>query len=196
MAPTRRRLLRTVAASVGTVAVAGCVGSDPTAGDGTGTTDRGTTDSGTPGRTTEFRTTEPPVRDTPSPTEGSRPRPTDGDPSETVRPSAEVSYDRQVTVENGTSAERTVRLTVEEPREEATDEAAVYHAETYTVDPHTETDVFDFASLDLEGDRRLVVTATYDGTTDSVTIRTVACYGDVLVAFSPEDGFVLTYSVC
>ena len=195
MAPTRRRLLRTVAAGLGTAAVAGCIDSAPPAGRPNETTAPDATPGRTATRTTDRSATEGTPTDE-TPTEGSRPRPTDGDPSETVHPSAKVSYDHQVVVKNRTDAEQTVRLTVEAPREGATDEAAVYHAETYAVAPHSETDAFDFASLDLTGDRELLVTATHEGTTERVTVRTTVCYGDVLVAFSPEDGFVLTYSVC
>lgn len=195
MVSTRRRLLRTVAAGLGTAAVAGCVDSAPPAGRSNDTTDPGATPERTETRTTDHSSTdEPPTDETPA--EGSRPRPTDGDPSETVHPSAEVSYDHRVIVENRTDAERTVRLTVGEPRDGPTDEAAVYHAESYTAGPYTDAEVFDFASLDLTGDRELTVTATHDGTTERVTIRTTVCYGDVLVSFSSEDGFVLTYSVC
>ncbi|MFC5971218.1 hypothetical protein ACFPYI_07725 [Halomarina salina] len=199
--PSRRRLLRTAAASLATVTVAGCL-DDSTGGGGDGTTDRGTSSTDTPDGTTGLPTTEPPIEDTPStartptPKEDSRPRPTDGDPTDTVYPTNEVSYDHPIVVENRTNAETSVVITVEEPREEETDEGTVYHAETYTVAAHAEREVFNVESLDLAGDRRLTVTATYEGRTERMTIRTTTCYGTVLVYVSPEDGFGMTYSVC
>jgi hypothetical protein len=167
---SRRRLLRTGAAALAAGALAGCLDDASPGG-----TDRPTGDD-SPDRTA---------------TTGAGPRAGVG----------EVSYDRVVTVENRTDGERAFELVVSAAAERSqgggvsTPDGPVYHAERYTVAPGAR-DVFDFRDLGLEGDRRLAVAATHDGTTERETIRTVACYSDVFVAFGPDGRFDLYYAVC
>jgi hypothetical protein len=211
---SRRRLLRSGAAALAAGALAGCL--DDASPDGTDRPAGDDSPGGTP--TTGDPTATPSTNDptaaptshaspTDAPPEGVDRTPTERPPDRTATtggpraPVGEVSYDRVVTVENRTDGERTFELVVSAASERSpgggvsTPDGPVYHAERYTVAPG-ERDVFDFRDLDLAGDRRLAVAATHDGTTERETVRTVACYSDVFVAFGPDGRFDLYYAVC
>ncbi|WP_254536808.1 hypothetical protein [Halomarina litorea] len=172
---TRRDALRRLAgalSSASTLALAGCLGDDSD-GDSSPTQSATMTPTPTP---------------SPDPNATTTPHP---DPTRTrVHADQRVSYDHVVRLENDRDESRRVSIRV------TAEDGAVVHEETYDLGPYEGRDAFDFSSLASGEIRAFTVRATHDGQSKSVLVRTTECYGNVLVAFTPEGEFVVTYSVC
>jgi hypothetical protein len=156
------------------VLTAGCVGPS-SIGDGseTPTTER-PTDTATP-------TPDP---DTTTGTDGSG---TETKAVSTEGASNEPDPDKRVRLENAWNQSVDVRISVVR---EATNETV--HEGTYTIDPGEEREVYNLADADPDGIEPFRVTATARNTTESATVETHACHGDVYVEVL-EDGTVYPY---
>lgn len=71
----------------------------------------------------------------------------------------------------------------------------VYDA-THTLPPSGEQTVYNTAEADPQGVERFTVVMTARNTTDSVTVETSKCYGNVIGAVGDDGEFYTTYAIC
>ncbi|MFD1512986.1 hypothetical protein [Halomarina rubra] len=197
MAPTRRRVLRTVFAGTATVAtatLAGCVESEglpETSGPATSALETGMSPDGT---STPRRPTTTPTETSATESPGTG---TDAPPGTMADPN-EVSYDHHVAIDNQYDSEQTVDVRIEGPAAGSSDETTVYHEETYTVAATSRKRVFEFSTLEAEtgGDREFTVYAAHDDETAYDTVRTTVCYIGVTFAIGPDYDFRVRSGIC
>ena len=165
---------------------AGCVGPTST---GSG--------SATPTPESPTATPEPPAgtaTPTPDPettgTEGSETR-TETKSVTTEGASNQPDPDKAVRLENAWNRSVEVRISVVR---EATNETV--HEGTYTLDPGEEQEVYNVADADPDGIESFRVTATAQNTTESVTVDTHACHGDVRVEVLEDGTLYPYYAIC
>lgn len=120
---------------------------------------------------------------TPTPPSETPPRPEDA----AERPDP----DHRITVENEWNRSVTVRVTV--VREAANE---TVHEGTDEVAAGEERAVYGTAEATPDGIERFSVTATALNTTESVTIETSRCYGNVHVEITAEGGLSPYYAIC
>ena len=152
------------------ILLAGCLG--PPAGTPTSTSSpAGTpTATGSPG-TTSKRTT--------------------GTPAGTEYASRQPEPSRPVTVRNGWN--RSVEVHVSVVRETTN---GTVHEATYDLPAGTERTVYDTAEAEPDGIERFTVTVSARNATESVTIETSRCYGDVYAETGSDGELFVTYAVC
>ncbi|MFB6092616.1 MAG: hypothetical protein ABEK02_06360 [Haloquadratum sp.] len=159
---------------------AGCLGGPPSAGTDTATA----TPTQTPTATAAPGSPTP----TPDPTPGET-------PTETWEPTTRASEipdaDKAVHVENRWNRSVEVRIRVVRV---ATNETV--YAGTETFDPGADRDVYSIAEADPDGIESFRVVATALNTTESVTIETNACYGNVYVEITEDGTLYLYYAIC
>ena len=167
-----------VVVAVVVVLAAGCTGPAST---GTG--------SGTPTSTPPAGTATPtPAPDTTTEADKSG---TETKSVTTEGASNQPDPDKAVRVENAWNRSVDVRIRVVR---EATN--GTVHEGTYAIDPGGERGVYNIAEADPDGIESFRVTATARNSTESVTVETHACHGDVYVEVL-EDGTVYpSYPIC
>lgn len=146
---------------------AGCLDTAPT---GTPTT------TGTPTPTASPSPASPTANGTPAGTEYASDRP---DPSHAI------------TLTNRWNRSVEVRVTV---TREATNETV--HEATYDLAAGDEEIVYDTAEASPDGIERFTVTASARNATESVTIETSRCYGNVYVEITDEGELYPYYAIC
>jgi hypothetical protein len=105
--------------------------------------------------------------------------------------SNEPDPDKAVRLENAWNGSAEIRIRVVR---EATN--GTVHEGAYTLDPGEEREVYNLADAEPDGIEPFRVIATARNTTDSVTVETHACHGDVYVELL-EDGTVYpSYAIC
>lgn len=70
------------------------------------------------------------------------------------------------------------------------------HDEGYELAPETELRAYDIADAEPDGIVSYTVVATYRNTTESVTIETNACYGDVHAEVTADGQLTVYYAIC
>ena len=148
------------------------------------------------GSGSETPTPEPPVdtaTSTPEPpaTTGMGGAGTDTKAVSTRGASNQPDPDKAVRLENAWNQSVDIRIHIvrEAPNE-------TVHEGTYTLDPGEQREVYNVAAADPDGIESFRVTATTRNTTESVTVETHACHGDVHVEVL-EDGTVYPYyAIC
>lgn len=99
--------------------------------------------------------------------------------------------DKTVTLENRWTERVEMRVRVVR---EATNETV--HEGTYTLSPGAERTVYNVSAADPDGIESFTVVVTARGTTDRVTIRTNACYGDAYAEIQDDGTFYVYYAIC
>jgi len=163
-----------VALLVALIVTAGCLGSpapgtDPTAAD-------------TPTATATPTSTASPTPPSQTPTYT---------PPGTEYPSDQPDASHQITVSNEWNRSVTVRVTVVR---EATNETV--HEGTYEVAADQERAVYNTADANPDGVERFTVEATALNATESVTIETSKCYGNVYVEITADGELYPYYAIC
>lgn len=112
-------------------------------------------------------------------------------PPGTEYASEQPDASHSVVVTNDWNRSVTVRVTVVR---EATTETV--HEETYDVAPDGERAVYNTADANPDGIERFTVEATALNATESVTIETSKCYGNVYVEITADGELYPYYAIC
>jgi len=133
----------------------------------------------------ETRFTENRGGDDPSPSPGDGPaRTPSGDPSSDPDPDLPISLDNE--------HDERHEIEVEIKRESG----ETVYAETHVIDADTEREIYNLREASPEGVEPFSITATMDGTTESIRVETSTCYGQVFISVT-EDGMLYPYySIC
>lgn len=70
------------------------------------------------------------------------------------------------------------------------------HEATYELAPGDDRELYNLRETDPDGIESFTVTATLDGRTESVDVRTNACHGHVVAWISEDGDLGMTYSIC
>ena len=116
---------------------------------------------------------------------------TAGTPAGTEYASQRPEPSHPVTLRNEWNRSVEARVTVVR---EATN--ATVHDATYDLAAGSERTVYDTAEADPDGVEAFAVTVTARNVTESVTIETSRCYGDVYAEVTDEGELFVTYAVC
>lgn len=122
---------------------------------------------------------------------GAPPSPTDGPrTTEMDHPSSQPNPDLSVSLDNEHDESHEIRVEITRESGET-----VYDG-THTIDPDTERTVYNLREASPDGIETFEITATMDGTTESVEVETSACYGDAIVSVTDDGELYPYYSIC
>ena len=70
------------------------------------------------------------------------------------------------------------------------------HNQTYTLQPNETVTAYNTRQANPDGIEEFTVTVTSEGSTDSFTLETNQCMGDVIARVTESDGIDMVYSIC
>jgi hypothetical protein len=97
--------------------------------------------------------------------------------------------DLAVRIENNGGETRSVSLTV------TRESGEVVHEATHEAPPGSDREVYNLRAADPDGVESFEIVAERGDASESVTVQTSDCFGDVIVMID-EEGFRVTYAIC
>jgi len=99
--------------------------------------------------------------------------------------------DHAIEIENPTTESVEMTVTVRRVSTET-----VVHDQTHTVQPEETATIYNTRQADPDGIEEFNLSVATNGSTDSLSMKTNECWGDVVARVSASDGVSLVYAIC